>query len=1008
MRELELTAVYVLVQYVFDDIHRRTVPVVTQPAVPPGRRALSACAFFLGYGSELRQLAGGGFGLGASSRVRTGGRSFRGPGSVEFWGAAGRSEGRDWRPGKGGERSAGLAQGAGRKYSASQGRLPEVPIPPRCQTAARGAQGVRRHPAREDRERAGANRALRGPARAPEQEIGVAPSASVLGSGLEPTHAERQERSAGAQLATVRARESDHRSLAGSESSDSGSDEERMRRALASEPRMPATRLEWVEAPPGFECLSKGVLVVYGTEQQTPSSVEGSKLSVQALAWHPKVQSAPPAGSETAKPDLERRVKAFLGRQRQSQLAAILGEWNAAAVLAAQRRERGTLAASRREALLLTHAWSDWAENAKQFVRLRYFHAGVRQRQVRALFSAWQRLRESVRERRVRWGEVQWVLDHRKERLMRSSWSTWQNRLKASKGLRYLGQDQEVTGVVWFQRDTYGLSASGSYQLELYQQSLAETKKVLRQKRNDPFNSSERTNLRAFVVNINRPGQLVGRGVSLRDVRKAVQVAVQKSAEDYRESRRRSLENPPITPTDKRWANQFALLSSPDEELVGFSVESRKVPKMAQVATRRKPTGSRRRPSEDPSSSESIPRATDRAPKAPRSGSSMEVPTEALIRATRKKKKRAPRRPSASPDASSSSSYSSSSKNSARTSESSLDSALSSRDRKELQELREELRKESRGRAAAADALAERMAQQLRESQRVSDERRAAEQAAADERQAQLTRQLQESQKVAEERQAQLTRQLQESQKVAEERQTQLSLQLRESQKALEERLASEALAVEESRVAIQRAADERIAHQLAEEEQRAVDQQAADARKQEESRQLEERLQAAVAAQVQKLVLAQASPSGPVESGASVPGPGAETPSSGPHHGLVETASATTCDVRGLSTPTPDVKVQQPHAWDMVSLPVRACQAIRDRVVEHGSGGVDAQFLFYKVAREYREAGQADEHGLAAYRIRNVARAKVRTGERVLVSQVVLGFSESWGSEIPGGECSR
>eukprot|EP00854_Cymbomonas_tetramitiformis_P000640 gene641-1073_t len=448
----------------------------------------------------------------------------------------------------------------------------------------------------------------------------------MLESGPEPTRVERQERFSGAHLATVRARESDHRSLIGLESSDSGSEEERVRRALASEPRIPATRLEWVEAPPGFECPSNGALVVYGIEQQTSSSVEGSKLSVQALAWHPKVQSAPPAGSETAKPDLERRVKAFLGRQRQSQLATILGEWNAAVVLAAQRRERGTLAASRREALLLTHAWSDWAENAKQFVRLKHFHAGVRQRQVRAFFSAWQRHRESVQGKKVRWGEVQGVLDHRKERLMRSSWSTWQSHLKASKcdkakpraspeeasrwldvrrGLRYLGRDQEVTGIVWFQHDDHGLSASGSYQLELYQQPLAETKKVLQQKRTDPFNSLERTSFRAFVVNINRPGQLVGRGVSLRDVRNAVRVAVQSS-------RRRPPKDPPTPPTDKRWANRFALLSSSDEEPVELNVGPREVPRMARVATRRKPTRSRRKSSEDPLSSESTPPTTDR------------------------------------------------------------------------------------------------------------------------------------------------------------------------------------------------------------------------------------------------------------------------------------------------------------------------------------------------------------------------------------------------------------
>ncbi|KAK3265364.1 hypothetical protein CYMTET_25944, partial [Cymbomonas tetramitiformis] len=360
----------------------------------------------------------------------------------------------------------------------------------------------------QERVRASSNRELKAPSKVMELEMGVAPSGSVLARELGSRRTMRLERSPEVQPATVLAGESDYRSLAGSESSDSGSDEERVRRILASEPRVPASR--HLEAPPGFEGPSKGVLVVYG---------------------------------EAAKPDLKRQVKVFLSRRRQSQLAAILGEWNAAAVLAAQRRERVTLASSRREALLLTHAWSDWAENAKQFVLLRYFHAGVCQRQVGAFFSAWQRLRKSVRKRRIRWEEVQWVLDHRKERLMQSSWSTWQSHLKAPKcdkakpranpqeegwwldirrGLRYLGQDQEVTGIMWFQHDDHGLSASGSHQLELYQQPLPETKKMLRQKSTDPFNSLERTSFKAFVVNINRPGQLVGRGVSLQDVRKAV------------------------------------------------------------------------------------------------------------------------------------------------------------------------------------------------------------------------------------------------------------------------------------------------------------------------------------------------------------------------------------------------------------------------------------------------------------------------------------------------------
>eukprot|EP00854_Cymbomonas_tetramitiformis_P007371 gene7371-8780_t len=235
----------------------------------------------------------------------------------------------------------------------------------------------------QERVRASSNRELKAPSKVMELEMGVAPSGSVLARELGSRRTMRLERSPEVQPATVLAGESDYRSLAGSESSDSGSDEERVRRILASEPR--------------------------------------------------------------------------------SQLAAILGEWNAAAVLAAQRRERVTLASSRREALLLTHAWSDWAENAKQFVLLRYFHAGVCQRQ-----------------------EEGWWLDIRR-------------------GLRYLGQDQEVTGIMWFQHDDHGLSASGSHQLELYQQPLPETKKMLRQKSTDPFNSLERTSFKAFVVNINRP-----------------------------------------------------------------------------------------------------------------------------------------------------------------------------------------------------------------------------------------------------------------------------------------------------------------------------------------------------------------------------------------------------------------------------------------------------------------------------------------------------------------------
>ncbi|KAK3280161.1 hypothetical protein CYMTET_11986 [Cymbomonas tetramitiformis] len=79
---------------------------------------------------------------------------------------------------------------------------------------------------------------------------------------------------------------------------------------------------------------------------------------------------------------------------------------------------------------------------------------------------------------------------------------------------------------MWFQLDDYGLSATGAYRLELHQKSISEAKELLQQMREDPHNSLERCKFSVFAVNINKPGEIVGRGVSIQDVRKAVLTAV--------------------------------------------------------------------------------------------------------------------------------------------------------------------------------------------------------------------------------------------------------------------------------------------------------------------------------------------------------------------------------------------------------------------------------------------------------------------------------------------------
>ncbi|KAK3286033.1 hypothetical protein CYMTET_6380 [Cymbomonas tetramitiformis] len=224
------------------------------------------------------------------------------------------------------------------------------------------------------------------------------------------------------------------------------------------------------------------------------------------------------------------------------------------------------------------------------------------------------------------------------------------------------------------------LGSQGAYRLELHQKSICEAKELLQQMREDPYNSLERFKFSAFAVNINKPGEIVGRGVSIQDVRKTVLTAVKVSGstrKSYRGSRKSRKEPSGSTVSGGNWANRFALLSSSEEEDPRVAPKPRSREPGPSSRTRREPQRNRK-PGRAPASS----------PGHPSSG------------------------------------------------EASLSSSEVAQERRELQELKAALQKESQAREAAAEALMEKLSQQLQESQQVAEERRASEQRATEERRA--------------------------------------------------------------------------------------------------------------------------------------------------------------------------------------------------------------------------------------------------------------------------------
>ncbi|KAK3254002.1 hypothetical protein CYMTET_36770 [Cymbomonas tetramitiformis] len=86
------------------------------------------------------------------------------------------------------------------------------------------------------------------------------------------------------------------------------------------------------------------------------------------------------------------------------------------------------------------------------------------------------------------------------------------------RGLKRLGKDHPLSGVMWFQFKDHGLSDDGAYRLEIHQQSVSESKGLMQQKREDPHNSLGRCRFSAFAINVSRPGEIVRRGVDLQEL----------------------------------------------------------------------------------------------------------------------------------------------------------------------------------------------------------------------------------------------------------------------------------------------------------------------------------------------------------------------------------------------------------------------------------------------------------------------------------------------------------
>ncbi|KAK3280760.1 hypothetical protein CYMTET_11418 [Cymbomonas tetramitiformis] len=250
-------------------------------------------------------------------------------------------------------------------------------------------------------------------------------------------------------------------------------------------------------------------------------------------------------------------------------------------------------------------------------------------------------------------------------------------------GLKRLGKDHPLSGVMWFQFKDHGLSAEGTYRLEVHQKSVSESEELMQQMREDPYKSLERCKFSAFAINVRRSGEIVRRGMSLQEVMRAVMTAVRvsgstrKSYKGLRKSGKAPLSS--VGPGGS-WANRFAPLSSSSEEEPSVGP-----PKPRNQVSR--PSGHSRTVSRS--------RKPGRAPSAPRPG------------------------PTSSDDSSNTSSS---------------PESTGSRNSQDLQELKEALQKESRAREAAAEALMEKLSQQLQESQKAAEERRVSEQRAAEER----------------------------------------------------------------------------------------------------------------------------------------------------------------------------------------------------------------------------------------------------------------------------------
>ncbi|KAK3249063.1 hypothetical protein CYMTET_41495 [Cymbomonas tetramitiformis] len=892
-----------------------------------------------------------------------------GPGSGEFWGAAGGSDSRDWRSR---ERRGGVRRALARQYGGEALEVTPARTPLRAPPGLSG----------------GPPRASPPKAPSPARVSGAEPvSELALSSALrQPARRKRASPEAPAPPAA---------------GAGSGSDSDRSAKGLnpsaapfsplPASSRSASSRVVRREPTSGPAASSLSSLV--GSEQGNLISAPGRFEVYRASDWSPPAEGESDDVRRPERLDVvqsrgrESRIQpnpAWRGERRQSMLALALRQWSTWARNSAQRRARVSLPSRQRATARLAwvawrartdqsahqrelqclafQAWNDVTQQVAQLQGL--FDKGSRRRvesafaawrqhvvqtqglwrrgrrQAGAVFMAWHQQTMLAKERSTWWVGAR---RHRMTQMGRRCLREWRRLPRTTpvssdssqgtsarrpvrkagtssgvsscsdsdqksmwqdirRGLKRLGKDHPLSGLMWFQLEDYGLSEDGAYRLEIPQQSVSESRVLMQQKREDPHNSLGRCRFSVFAINAGRPGELVRQGADLQEVRRAVVAAVRMSGRTRKSHRglRKSGAAPPSSAAPGgNWPNRFAPLSSSSEE---------------------------EHPAERP-------RPRTQAPKP--SGPSRPVPRT-------RKPGRAPSAPHPGPTSSGNTSSS--------------PESTSSRNSQDLQELKEAWQKESQAREAAAEARLEQLSRQLQESQRAAEERRISDQRAAEER--------------------------------------------RDSERrAVEERWAADRLAAEARETARQVAVDESVAQQVAAEERRA----AAEA-------QLEERLQAVIESQVQRLALVQASPPGPVESDARGPSAAASspvqaTPISREGHELVEPTSVVTCDVENRDVQSPpeesraDVTASPPHSWDFISLPIQVCDALRKHVVGYANSGIDAQRLFYDAARRYRALGQVAGCLHPSNQIRQCLKAKFSDENRVLGAQVIHSLTTALAS---------